>query len=167
MGSPTVSRAGAAEALPERVYAKLPQGDERRLFAAALRAASAGSPLGQVRQVVIGLARDGGFSLRDLPVEVARAVLKSQGEAMQAFLDGWSKSIAENADADRKADQRRLLAKAQLRAGNVVAGAQAEPDPPLPARAPAADAAARPAFAGLEPPAGASAGLRPDGRRWS
>jgi hypothetical protein len=167
MAAPTVSKTGAVEALPERVYASLSPGDERRRLADALRAAPAGSPLGQVRQVVIGLARDGGFSLRDLPVDVARAVLKSQGDAMQALLDGWSKSIAENAAADRQADQRRLLAKAQLHAGNVIAGAQADPAPPLPARGRSAGDDARPAFtgAGLEPPAGASASLRPDRRR--
>jgi hypothetical protein len=159
--------AGAAEQLPARLYSSLPQGDERRAFAEALRGAPAGSPLGQVRQVVIGLARDGGFSLRDLPPEVAAAALKCQGDAVQALLDGWAKSIAENAAADRQADQRRLLAKAQLHAANVVTGARADSAPPLPERSQAPDAEGRPriASAGLEPPTGATAGLRADRRR--
>ena len=57
--------------------------------------------LGLVRNANQGL--DPALSLRDLPVEVAQAILDNRFKTMEEFFRSWAESIAKNAAADRQA----------------------------------------------------------------
>lgn len=68
-----------------------------------------------------GLNGSGGIDFRALPFEVAQAILTSRAEASQQFFDSWSKSIAENAKADKQSalrshQQRQLMFQVLKRA---------------------------------------------------
>jgi hypothetical protein len=54
------------------------------------------------------------FNLTDLPPEIAQMILDSQAKTMEQFFESWSKSIAENAKADKEASGRAEQLKEQL-----------------------------------------------------
>ena len=52
--------------------------------------------------------------LRDLPPDVAQAILDSRAESMEAFFSAWNESIERNAWLDKEAASRRRLLAAML-----------------------------------------------------
>lgn len=70
-------------------------GDEARAIRGIMRSA--------------GLSSNDGIDFRALPFEVAQAILNSRAESSQQFFDSWSKSIAENAKADKQSAERSQL----------------------------------------------------------
>ena len=59
------------------------------------------------RQVLISL-RDNipGFSLKNMPADLAQAILDTEAKTMKEFFDSWAKSIRHNAKEDQKAAKR-------------------------------------------------------------
>lgn len=68
------------------------------------------------------------LSLRDLPFEVAQQILNSRAETMEQFFKSWSESIRLNAELDKKATKKRLLAQTLNRTVNTGALTQQEAD---------------------------------------
>ena len=109
----------------------LPVGDPRRdlvgrpLNEIAEPGSAARQLLGSLHQT---LRSTPGLSLRDLPVEVAQQILESRAETMQQFFDSWSESIQHNAEQEKQATQRRLLAQMIIKAVNAGVISQSEAD---------------------------------------
>ncbi len=109
----------------------LPIGDPRRdlvgrpLNEIAEPGSAARHLLGSLHQ---SLRSSPGLSLRDLPVEVAQQILNNRAETMQQFFDSWSESIQHNAEQEKQATQRRLLAQMLIKAVNAGVISQSEAD---------------------------------------
>ncbi|MEE8408423.1 MAG: hypothetical protein V3T05_02345 [Myxococcota bacterium] len=54
------------------------------------------------------------LSIRDLPVEVAQAILDAQAKTMEEFFRSWAESIEKNAKADEEASERAQRQKEEL-----------------------------------------------------
>ena len=101
--------------------AALPTDDPRlRLIGRPISSIAPGTPSGTLLGLIHRSISDSSvLNLRDLPPEVAQAILTSQNEAISEQLKSWAESIAHNAAQDREADQRRqLLAQVINRAVN-------------------------------------------------
>lgn len=77
-------------------------------LAVALRKGEAAPP-GSPARGFLGLVRaanqnlDPPLSIRDLPLEVAQAILDGRAKTMEEFFRSWAESIAQNAAADKEA----------------------------------------------------------------
>ncbi|MFC1610350.1 hypothetical protein ACFL6C_05280 [Myxococcota bacterium] len=62
----------------------------------------------------------GGISLKDLPLEIAQAILKARAETMKQFFDSWAESIRMNAAEDKKAALKRYLKNTVTKAQQII-----------------------------------------------
>ncbi len=93
--------------------AELSTSDPRRLVANQLREGALSLEDGSPNAGFLTLLQDScpGITLKDLPMEVAQAILDSRYATMQAFFESWGESIRLNAELDKKSSQQALKKK--------------------------------------------------------
>ncbi|MCK5688050.1 hypothetical protein KAI87_02210 [Myxococcota bacterium] len=94
--------------------AGLETGDPRKTVAMGIRSGEVATK-GSTEREFLSLMQESnsGFSLRDLPFDVATAILASRAEAMKDFFASWSESIEENAKLDKEAAKKSMELKRQ------------------------------------------------------
>ena len=109
---PTSSSLASSLSHPGSV-SELSTSDPRRQVVEKLRDGSLSLEGGSPNALFLTLLQDScpGITLKDLPVEVAQAILDNRHATMQAFFESWGESIRLNAELDKEASQKALKKK--------------------------------------------------------